>query len=746
MASLLGTAILDLKAVLVQTANSGQLGTAAADAFGFLSVPESIWELQDAWGSNLFSDLPEILLVPGSSVTSARAFYVAENDKIYVNEDWISNASRSDILAVLVEEVGHHLDFRFNTADSPGDEGELFSRVMLGNLPNAIERSRISSDNDVIQVELSNGQIVNAETADLLDPIVRLTGTTNSDQLAGGTNGDALFGLAGNDELLGGAGNDYLDGGSGFDVMDGGFGDDVFVVDNALDVVVESSNGGKDSILSSVSISLPDYIENLDLRTNVEATGAGNELDNVIYGGFGSSRLIGAGGKDSLYGRGSSDDFLDGGSGDDYLDGGLGIDLMEGGVGNDTYVVRDSQDIVLEGVDAGIDWVYSTNSYSLSSNIENLQLFGAFDGLSVSGNNLNNTIVGDKWANSLYGGAGNDYINGGIGADLMVGGVGDDTFVVDNEGDLVSEDPGHGTDWVVSTVNQRLAVNVENLELRGVNNLVAHGNDVGNIIKGNFGDSTIFGGDGGDSLYGRGEGRDRLFGEDGNDYLDGGLGDDYLEGGTGNDTFVVDSIGDQVAESEDSGSDWVVSDLSYSLGSHLEGLRLRGTSGSEDLDGFGNELDNTILGNSGRNSISGGAGNDILNGGAGVDSLSGGAGRDIFVMASREIDGSIAIDKINDFETGQDILYLSRSALQLDTAKYSAGVIKSSDFAFVTNATEGGLNGANGFGSSAAFVFDQSMGILYHNSNGSEQGTGSLEAGFIQVDGSELKASDILLA
>ena len=745
MESALTTATHDLQARLVETASSGLLGTVAADAFGFLAIPEGLWELQQAWSAGQFNDFPSIRLSSGAAMAEARGAYVAQTGSILINQEWLQGATPSELLAVLAEELGHHLDGRFNPVDTPGDEGELFSRLLLGQQPSLLERERIRQENDAIQVTLANGQSAWAEAADPLDPVVRTTGTAQADALEGGNNNDTLFGMAGADQLIGNLGNDYLDGGTGADTMVGGVGDDIYIVDNRSDLALELPNEGKDTILSTVSIALPDYIENLDLRTTGEATGAGNDLDNVIYGGFAASHLTGGLGNDSLYGRGNNEDHLEGGLGNDFLDGSQGIDLMEGGLGDDTYVVRDALDQIIENVQAGNDWVYATTSYVLSENVENIQLFGSSDGLQATGNHQNNTLIGDQWSNRLSGGAGNDYLNGAAGNDQMEGGTGNDTYVVDSEADSVIELSGEGTDWVVSTVNHALSDNVENLDLRGSSNVIGSGNGADNIIKGNLGNSTLHGAAGNDSLYGRGSGRDTLFGDDGNDFLDGGLGADAMAGGSGNDTFVVDNIGDQVIEAANGGSDWVISDISYGLGAQLEGLRLRGATGTEDLEANGNEQNNTIYGNSGRNHINGGGGGDIINGGAGSDTLFGGSGGDLFVVASKEGDGSIAMDHIGDFQTGQDIIYLSRSALNLDTTKFGAGILKARDLTFVNANTEGGLEGANGLASTAAFVFDQSSGILYHNSNGVELGAGDNPSGILELASANLKATDIQL-
>lgn len=293
--------------------------------------------------------------------------------------------------------------------------------------------------------------------------------------------------------------------------------------------------------------------------------------NDEIIGGTVNDIIIGGTGDNDLFG-GAGDDLLIGGSGagdDDFLDGGLDADTMVGLAGNDTYVVDDLADIVVEELNAGTDTV-ETEMVALSiaamANVENLTYTGIdADQFVGTGNALNNVISGGDLADTLSGLGGNDTLNGGIGADILNGGDGNDTlnggddndtltggigtdtlnggagadsmaggadndvYIVDDAGDVVTEAAAAGTDRVDAAVSYALGANVENLTLTGGNAINGTGNTLANTIVGNGADNQLFGG----------EGADNLDGGNGTDLIDGGVGDDTLSGGNGNDTDTI---------------------------------------------------------------------------------------------------------------------------------------------------------------------------------------------------------------
>ncbi|KQP63982.1 hypothetical protein ASF41_22150 [Methylobacterium sp. Leaf111] len=247
-----------------------------------------------------------------------------------------------------------------------------------------------------------------------VDPLAgtKLFGTGTNDVINASLAGVAvaISGGAGNDMLTGGSGADTIDGGTGADLMSGGLGDDTYIVDHTGDVVVELAGQGVDTVQTTLTAyTLGADVEDLTFIGAANFTASGNELANVLTSG----------------------------SGHDRLDGKAGADTMIGGLGNDTYVVDNAGDVVLELVGQGTDRVLSSVSYTLSDNVETLQL-SASKNVNGTGNALANTLIGNAGANVL---------DGRGGADTLTGGGGNDTFVFrlgETQGDKVTDFTGAG--------------------------------------------------------------------------------------------------------------------------------------------------------------------------------------------------------------------------------------------------------------------------------------------------------------
>lgn len=393
-----------------------------------------------------------------------------------------------------------------------------------------------------------------------------------------GTGGDdTLIAWALQDTIRGGPGNDFINGGTGSDSIDGGLGQDTLEVDR--------------------NVSEPVTINGLPTLPGTTYTGI--ECFEIITGtGDDTISLTTSVGDTILSGAGN--DSISAGSGNDWIDGETGNDTMAGGLGDDTFYIDSAGDLVTEASSAGTDLVKTmVSGYTLAANVENLILSGAV--ISGIGNGEHNQLTGNSAANSLTGGAGHDTLNGSSGNDTLAGESGDDVYAIDVLTDTVTEGSNAGTDRVhASVTGYTLPVNVENLTLNG-SVIAGTGNSSPNYLTGNAAANV-------------------LNGAGGNDTLNGGAGDDSLNGGANDDTYLVDAAGDVVSEAGGSGTDQVYSAVTYTLVADVENLLL---TGSDDINGTGNTLANSLTGNAGAN---------ILDGGFGGDKLSGGAGNDTYIV------------------------------------------------------------------------------------------------------------------
>jgi Ca2+-binding RTX toxin-like protein len=99
------------------------------------------------------------------------------------------------------------------------------------------------------------------------------------------------------------------------------------------------------------------------------------------------------------------------------------------GAGDDTYVVAQRGDIVIEHAGEGIDTVRSSIGYTLGEPLEQLTLTGS-KAINGTGNARANVLTGNSANNRLTGAGGDDRLAGLAGSDTLVGGLGNDTYLL----------------------------------------------------------------------------------------------------------------------------------------------------------------------------------------------------------------------------------------------------------------------------------------------------------------------------
>ncbi len=670
-------------------------------AFGHQIDRAKLTDLRQRWQQGDFGELPAIEVLQNGELGGARGAYAAVGQTIYLSTSFLDTASTEQIVAVLIEELGHYFDGVLNTNDEIGDEGALFSELVQGHALSDADISILQAEDDHALVTINGQQIlVEQATIDGNDNPNTLTGNANED--------DLIRGFGGNDTLSGLSGNDTLIGGSGSDSLTGGTGNDVFVLEyfngstiaQDLDVVNDFVQGQDKIDLTGMGIS--DFstifsLTNNDFSNNAIITTRYNGA-NTTYGTY-SLQLtnINKGSltaNDFIFQTISLNDNLVGGAYSDDLFGGLGNDTIQGGAGSDRLFGEQGTDRLIGG--SGSD--------------------------TFIGGAGNDTIVleyfnGSTIAQELD--VVNDFVQGQDKIDLTGMGISDFSTIFS----LTNNDVSNNAVITTRYNGANTTYGTYSLQLTNINKGSLTANDFifqtisldENLVGGAYSDD-LFSGLGNDTIQG-GAGSDRLFGEQGTDRLIGGSGSDTFIGGAGNDTIVLEYFnGSTIAQELDVVNDFVqgqdkidltgmgISDFStifsltdndvsnnavittrynganntygtYSL--QLTNINkgsltandfifqtislndtLTGGAYSDDL--FGGLGNDTIQGGAGSDRLFGEQGTDRLIGGSGSDTFIGGAGNDTIVL--EYFNGSTIaqeLDVVNDFVQSQDKIDLT---------------------------------------------------------------------------------------
>ena len=255
-----------------------------------------------------------------------------------------------------------------------------------------------------------------------------VAGTRLADAITGYDNGALLDGKAGNDSLTGGAGNDKLIGGAGADNLNGMAGVDIAAYTGKhADFTIRSLGAGVFEVTDRVGTQSVDRVTGVewlvfddkavDLRDmSVKPLSA---VDG-IFQGAGTWRPASTTTQTQNIAT----------------------------TGDDVFTVTSSS-TVISGL-AGIDTVRSSATYTIASDVENLELTGtaAINGTGnlnanvLTGNALANTLRGLAGADRLEGREGNDSLNGGSGNDVLHGDAGNDMLNGGADRDVLSGGAG----------------------------------------------------------------------------------------------------------------------------------------------------------------------------------------------------------------------------------------------------------------------------------------------------------------
>jgi large repetitive protein len=143
----------------------------------FFKQPEVEIQLALAFGQGIDADLaknvsqklPNIQVVEDSILGQANGAYALTSNTIFLSQSLVERGDQQEIVAVLLEEIGHSIDGYLNTQDSTGDEGEIFAKLVNGQV-NSENYQPMLTEDDHNQI-IWNGQVLAVENYVVSQPI-----------------------------------------------------------------------------------------------------------------------------------------------------------------------------------------------------------------------------------------------------------------------------------------------------------------------------------------------------------------------------------------------------------------------------------------------------------------------------------------------------------------------------------------------------------------------------------------------
>ncbi|MFM6617058.1 MAG: Calx-beta domain-containing protein, partial [Microcystis panniformis] len=200
--------------VLFDFAQSDGFWANLETAFGTSYDVVKATQLRQQWQSRDFSQLPPITVqnLGNSGIFGA---YSSSINKIYISQALIDSGDATTLSAVLLEEIGHFIDAKLNSSDTPGDEGQLFSALVRGEIPAVSTVTASYTDNGGTEESITSSATASVAAAPVSAPA--LVASTPSDG-NGAVSVAADITLVFNEAVKGGSGTITIKDGSGIAV------------------------------------------------------------------------------------------------------------------------------------------------------------------------------------------------------------------------------------------------------------------------------------------------------------------------------------------------------------------------------------------------------------------------------------------------------------------------------------------------------------------------------------------------
>jgi surface antigen len=156
--SIINDAMREAQVSLQGFAASSDFVASMNTAFGKGWDAKTVSKLQQGWLIANFGDLPQIKISGELDVIGANGAYASKTDTIYLSQGFLERNAHNigEIKSVLLEEIGHAVDFRINLVDAAGDEGDIFQKVVQKQSLSVIDLSIMKAENDYATININS--------------------------------------------------------------------------------------------------------------------------------------------------------------------------------------------------------------------------------------------------------------------------------------------------------------------------------------------------------------------------------------------------------------------------------------------------------------------------------------------------------------------------------------------------------------------------------------------------------------
>ena len=609
-------------------------------AFGALFDESQLGLLQEQWLVGELGDF-EIQVSSAVELNGAQGAFALATNTIYLSQTLLDEGDVDAIASVFLEEFGHFVDVQLNGAvDSPGDEGDVFSRLVRSEDISATQFQSLKGEDDQGKITL-NDQLLVVEKNDQIQY------------------GDSIFGTIETPSDL----DQYTFDAQAGDKITLRLSDSSIILDSSFKIfspsnqeIPQVTGGVGSAILEKTELSetgtytitiFDDGANNTgDYNFTLESINSPGDITRISYGDSIVGTIDPTSDIDLYTFDAQTGDIVDLRLSDSSIildssfkifspshkeipqvTGGVGSAILENEQLNETgtYTVAIFDDganntgdynFTLESINNPGDVTPIRYGDSLSGSIDVTSDIDAYTFDAQAGDIIDlrlsdSSILLDS-SFKIYGPSGENLptVFGGVSSAVL------ENFQLSERGQykvFVFDNGANNEGDYNLTLNGRSGVVPPIAPPIVEPPVIIPPIDEGNMIVGTERDDILDGTPNRDTILGKG-GNDIIFGSWNDDTLNGGTGDDRLFGNWGNDI-------------------------------------LQGADGSDALNGdFGDDL---LLGGNNNDFLIGSWGDDLLDGGLGNDQLEGGAGSDHFIL--RANDGA---DTILDFQVGTDQLRL----------------------------------------------------------------------------------------